>query len=319
MNIDGKILRIGTAVILCAVFLRFLGSTAAVDQEDIGSALVFLQTGRVVKLAEAVETEPVPEETQPPATEPVIVHDPVSISPEDSALVKVNDYAGKDPDMESLLLQPLSWDLTGDEPTVLILHTHATESYTKTEDYTESSQYRTLDEQYNMISIGAHIARLLKDQGIQVIHDTTLHDYPSYNGSYGNSRETIQKYLQEYPSIQLVLDLHRDAMTDSSGKQIGYTVSTDQGKAAKVMLVVGCNNSGWKENAALGAKLQVQLERLCPGICRPMALRQSRFNQDLSPGVILIETGAAGNTRQEALLAAEYVAQAIIDLSWGTQ
>ena len=321
MNIDGKILRIGAAVILCAVFVRLLGNnpSIAIDHEGIGTALVFLQTGRVVKLSKNVETQPTEESPAPAATEPEPAGFPVTFSSEDAALIQINDYAGKDPDPESLLLQQLNWELTGDEPTVLILHTHATESYLKTEEYKESSQYRTLDEGYNMLSIGDRVAALLEDRGITVLHDRTLHDYPSYNGSYSASRETIREYLKEYPSIQLVLDLHRDAMTDSGGNQIGYTVSTDWGKAAKVMLVIGCNNSSWKENAALGAKLQVQLEKLCPGICRPMALRKSRFNQDLSPGAVLIEMGSAGNTRQEALLAAEYVAQAIIDLSYGTQ
>lgn len=323
MNIDRKILRISTAVLLCAVFVRLLsgsswGSTA-ISHEDIGAALVFLQTGRIVKLSDPVENQNIEVPTQPSATEPVVLPVPVSILPEDADLVQVNDYAGKKPDIGSLLSQTLSWDLTGEEPTVLILHTHATESYLKTEEYTESSQYRTLDEGYNMLSVGDYVASLLEAGGITVLHDKTLHDYPSYNGSYGASRETVRKYLKEYPSIQLILDLHRDAMTDSSGNQIGYTVSTDNGKAAKVMLVVGCNNSGWQENAALGAKLQVQLEKLCPGICRPMALRQSRFNQDLSPGALLIELGSAGNTRQEALLAAEFVAEAILSLAYGTE
>ena len=191
------------------------------------------------------------------------------------------------------------------------------ESYEKTENYTESSAYRTLDENYNVISVGDHLAEILSRQGIAVLQDKTLHDYPSYNGSYSNSRKTLATYLQEYPSIQLVLDIHRDAMADSAGNQIGYTISTEKGTAAKVMLVVGCNNPGWQENAALAVKLQAQLEKLCPGICRPMSLRKSRFNQDLSPGAILIEMGAAGNTRQEALLAAEYVAEAILALAGG--
>lgn len=291
MHIDGKILRIGAAVILCAVFIRFLGdrSSIAVDQNDIGTALVFLQTGRIMKLSQPEGPPPTEDPTIPQSTEPEETSIPISFTEEDAAVVQINDSAGKNPNIKSLLLQPLSWDLTEDEPTVLILHTHATESYTNTENYKESSSYRTLEGEFNMLSIGQQVADLLAAEGISVLHDTTLHDYPSYNGSYSASRNTLQEYLKAYPSIQLVLDLHRDAMTDSSGKQIGYTVSTDNGKAAKVMVVVGCNHSNWKENAALGIKLQAQLEKICPGICRPMVLRQSRFNQDLSPGTLLIE------------------------------
>ena len=315
MNPDKKILRICAAALLCAVLVRFLDGYSLTDAQRsrVSAALVFLGTGRVVRMEDTVPMQQA-EETLPAPTEPL----PAVFSLEDRSLVEINDTIGAHPDAESLLLQPLNWKLCGEKPTVLILHTHASESYEKTENYTESSAYRTLDENYNVISVGDHLAETLSQQGIAVLQDKTLHDYPSYNGSYSNSRKTLAGYLQEYPSIQLVLDIHRDAMADSAGNQIGYTVSTEKGTAAKVMLVVGCNNPGWQENAALAVKLQAQLEKLCPGICRPMSLRKSRFNQDLSPGAILIEMGAAGNTRQEALLAAEYVAQAILALAGGT-
>lgn len=319
MNIDRNILRICATAILCAVFLRLLGNVSlgsALGPEDVASMALFLQTGRVVRQGDIQETTPETEptvlETAPPEKQPL------SFSPEDAQAVEIYDYAGKDPDLEALLMEPLSWDLTQEQPTVLILHTHASESYENTEGYTESSQYRTLEEGYNMISIGDAVAEALTQQGITVLHDRTLHDYPSYDGSYDNARQTISQYLSAYPSIRLVLDLHRDAMVDSSGQQIGYTVSTEKGEAAKVMLVVGCNNDAWAENMALAVKMQVRLEALCPGICRPICLRNAKFNQDQSPGALLIEMGAAGNTRQEALLAAEYVAQAIVELAVGT-
>lgn len=314
---DRKILRICTAVILCAALARLLSNYDIMqDQSKVASAVLFLGTGRVARLEETEKLQPV-EETVPTVTEPE--QTALRFSQEDAALLEIQDFSGVNPNPEELLQLPLSWDLTGEEPTVLILHTHATESYTPTEDYIESSDFRTLDEKFNVVSVGDHLAALLSRQGISVLHDKTLHDYPSYNGSYSNARQTLSRYLEEYPSIRLVLDIHRDAMSDSSGSQIGYTVSIEQGTAAQVMLVVGSNHSGWKDNAALAAKLQVQLEKLCPGICRPLVFRQSRFNQDLSQGAVLIELGAAGNTRQEALLSAEYIADAILSLAQGTE
>lgn len=325
MNIDRKILRICTTAIFCAVLLRLLGNfslgTAAdvFSPVDLASMALFFQTGRMVRQVETQET--LPQETQSPTlpepTQPE--KEPFSFSVEDAQGLEIYDYAGKEPDLSTLLMEPLTWDLTQEQPTVLILHTHASESYENTEGYEESSQYRTLDEAYNMVSIGDTITEALTEQGITVLHDRTLHDYPSYNGSYDNARETIAQYLRAYPSIRLVLDVHRDAMVDASGQQIGYTVATGKGDSAKVMLVVGCNNEAWKENMALAVKIQARLEDLCPGICRPICLRNAKFNQDQSPGALLMEMGAAGNTRQEALLAAEYVAQAIADLSKGTQ
>jgi stage II sporulation protein P len=241
----------------------------------------------------------------------------------DLDLVELTYSCGLRPDTEQLLTQPLQWDLTGDKPTVLILHTHATESYTKQgEPYTESSAYRTLDEGYNMISIGSRVAQLLREAGIEVVHDRQLHDYPSYNGSYNHARKAILAALSENPGICLVLDLHRDASGDS-GNQFRPVAAVDGANTAQIMLVMGTDAAGldhpnWQENLSLGLKLQAQLERQAPGITRPMSLRAQRFNQDLTPGSLLIEMGAAGNSHAEALRAAEQLAQAIIALSGGT-
>ena len=207
---------------------------------------------------------------------------------------------------------------------MLIIHTHASESYKKTENYTESSAYRTLNKNYNMVSIGAYVAKLLKKEGISVLHDKTIYDYPSYNGSYIAAREGIEKHLKENPSICFVLDIHRDAMQNSDGTQIGTTVKTKNGTASQLMLVVGTDAGGmrhpnWQDNLSLAVKLHAQLEQLQPGICRPISLRGQRFNQDLSPGGALVEVGAAGNTRKQALLAAEYLAEAIAALAYGVK
>ncbi|MBQ6839157.1 MAG: stage II sporulation protein P [Oscillospiraceae bacterium] len=316
MDNDRRILQICTAVLLGAVILRLLSGplgTAAqkLDTSDIATALLFLQTGRVVRLADTPQ-QPLPEETQPLPTENP-QKKPWVFTPADADLIACNSYSGHEVDVAALLAQPLDWK----DPGILILHTHATESYRNTEGYMESSDYRTLDEKYNMLSVGSYLAKLLSGTELRVHHDTTLHDYPSYNGSYENSRKTAQTCLQEDADIELILDLHRDAMVDSLGNQIGYTVDTDSGAAAKVMLVVGVWNENWQENMALAVKLHARLEQLCPGICRPISLRGSRFNQDLSAGALLIEVGAAGNTRAEALRATEILAEAIISLSAG--
>jgi stage II sporulation protein P len=164
----------------------------------------------------------------------------------------------------------------------------------------------------------------LEDGGVEVIHDRTVHDYPSYTDAYSQSRKSIQKYLKQYPDICLVLDLHRDALQDSKGNQIGYTVEVEGQAAAKVMLVVGTDVSGlkhpnWRENLSMAVKLHVQMEKTAPGLCRPISFRSQRFNQDLSTGAVILEVGAAGNTRQEALKSIEVVAKSILALAWGTE
>lgn len=332
MDIQRKSLRIGAAAIGCALLLRLLcgslvGNAAQLlGQPSLASWILFFETGRVIRPAPPQDAT-VPEETLP--------EDPVPTNPDlpepdlpvfsssDASLVQLHNYCGYSVDIPAMLQQPLQWDLTGDEPTVLILHTHATESYVNTENYPESSAYRSLDTNYNVVSVGTYLAQLLEKAGISVIHDRTLHDKPSYSGAYTQSREAAQAYLEKYPSIRLVLDLHRDSIEDSSGQQVAYTLSTPRGTAAKLMLVMGTDAGGlhypnWEENLTLAVKLQAQLEKNNPGLCRPLSFRSSRFNQDLSPGAVLVEMGSAGNTRQQALLSAELLAKAIAELAHGT-
>lgn len=337
MDLQQRSLRIGAMAVAGAILLRLLGggllSSAAqfFTSPQAAAILLYLETGRLVRFpdntAGKAPTETIPEQTQqsqkPGVMEPEPVLPGVVFTPSDAELVKVDSLCGYTVNTQQLLLQPLVWELAGQGPTVLILHTHGTESFENTEGYEESSDYRTLDTQYNMISVGDRLAELLEAQGISVIHDRKLHDNPSYSGSYQNARSQIEKYLEQYPTIRLVLDLHRDAVTDSSGEQMCFTVSSAGQKAAQLMLVMGSDAGGlvhpdWQDNMALAVKLQAQLEKICTGICRPISFRSQRFNQDLSSGALLIEVGAAGNTRQEALLSVEILTKAIVALSHGT-
>ncbi len=329
MDTDRRVLQVGTAVIVCALLLRLLSGSVTKTgkispvKQTAARVILFLETGRLWEspaepIAQTLPQQPTEAATQP--EEPEAVKTPVSFSPEDASLVSLRNTSNFSVDIAAALQSPLSWDLTGENPTVLIIHTHGTESYVNSEGYTESSPYRTLDTGYNVVSVGDRLAEALTQRGISVLHDPTLHDYPSYNGSYNLARETVSRYLAQYPSIRLVLDLHRDAVTDAGGDQVGYSLSTDAGSAAKMMLVLGSDTAGlshpnWQENFSLGVKLHAQLEKIQPGICRDLSLRASRFNQDLMPGMVLVEMGAAGNTRQEALLSADILAQAISGLA----
>lgn len=252
------------------------------------------------------------EKTQPPApleTEPEAV---VSFSATDLSLVDISNLCGAQADPLALLCGSLDWNLMGREPTVLIVHTHTTEAYADTWDRVN---YRTREESGNMLAIGDEVARVLALGGITAIHDRTVHDDPDYNGAYAAARKTVQAYLEEYPSICLVLDLHRDAV---SGETPLITAATVDGQpSAQLMLVQGCNFAGWEWNYALGLKLSALLERADPGITRPISLRSKIYNLDLCPGSLLVEVGAAGNTLQEAKIAANALARAIIVLAKG--
>lgn len=225
----------------------------------------------------------------------------------------------KKPDIGKLLVKPLDWNLFGEDPSVLILHTHATESYTRQKEaYQESASWRTLDDQYNMLAIGRLVGQLLEEAGIRVLQDETLHDYPSYNGSYTRARKSIRDYLKENSGIRLILDLHRDAAGTETHQMRTQAVVNGE-SSAQLMIVIGTNHEGYEENLSLGLKLHAQLEQQAPGIMRPLQLRGQRFNQDLNNGALLIEVGAAGNSHPEARTAATELAKAIIALARGTQ
>lgn len=213
-------------------------------------------------------------------------------------------------------------DLTNqnDGPQVLIFHSHATEAYTMdgTDLYEESDSYRTLDTRQNVVRVGAEMAAILEAAGIQVIHDTTLYDYPSYNEAYTRSSAAVDQWLEEYPSIQLVIDVHRDALAAEDGT-LYKTVAGTVDNCAQVMLVMGSDATGqkhpnWRVNLSLAVSIQKAITDRWATLARPIVLRTSRFNQHQSTGEILLEVGTHGNTLQEAITAGRLFARTIADM-----
>ena len=206
-------------------------------------------------------------------------------------------------------------------PQILILHTHGSEAYTPdgTDVYEESSSYRTTDTQYNVVRVGDEMAEVFSSYGIQVIHDRTLYDYPQYNGAYTRSAASIEKYLEQYPSIQVILDVHRDAIIDANGTNYKVVTEADGQKVAQVMLVVGTDLGGaahpdWRQNLTFAVKLQQQMNGRYPTLARPIALRAARYNQQYRVGSLLVEVGSHGNTLQEAIAGGRRFAAALAEL-----
>lgn len=218
----------------------------------------------------------------------------------------------------SELQKPFAAALGESEPQVLILHTHGSEAYTPvpgTEGIVWSGDYRTTDYRYNVVRVGDEMAEVLGKAGISVLHDRTLYDYPNYTGAYDRALAAIQTYLEKYPSIRFVLDVHRDAIEDGQGNQYKAVSEVEGvGIPAQMSLVMGSDGSGlehpnWLENLRLAAAVQQDVLEHYPTLMRPVLLRNSRYNQHATTGSLLLEVGAAGNSPEEAVLAGRLFAE----------
>jgi len=208
--------------------------------------------------------------------------------------------------------QPAVKIVRNSTPQVLIYHTHTTEAFL--------GDTRSQDKSKSVVAVGDRIAAQLKAAGINVVHDTTLHDYPSYNGSYDRSKVTIQNNLKKYPGIQVTLDIHRDAMGTSDGTRIKPTAVINGKKAAQVMIISGCDDDGtlgfpnWEYNLRLAMRLQKSMADLYPGLGRPLNFCARKYNENMTKGSLLVEFGTEVNTLDEAAYAGELFGKALVSV-----
>ena len=214
---------------------------------------------------------------------------------------------------------PFAVEWNSPDPQILIMHTHATESYQTWPDpvfdpgYTARSKSTAL----NMCAVGEKMAQVLNAAGIRTLHDETLYDAPGYTDSYKRSRAGVQTYLERYPSIKVVLDVHRDAIEDSDGTRVKPVCEIDGESTAQVMVIAGCDNGSsialpnWRLNLRFAAEWETAMESAYPGLTRPVLCGYRFYNQDLTTGSLLIEIGGHANTLDEALRAGEYAAKAL--------
>lgn len=216
-------------------------------------------------------------------------------------------------DASQLTGAPAAAECPADGPQVLIVHTHGTEAYTMPagEEYEASDDHRTLEKEKNMIRVGDEIAAVLSLYGISVLHDRQIHD-TDYNSAYDKSYDSAAAYLQKYPSLSFVLDIHRDAISDADGKQY-KVVSEEDPRAAQLSIVMGSNYSAWMDNFRLAAAVQAHLLKDHPTLMRPILLRPYGYNQSLCTGYLLVEVGAAGNSLDEAIYSARLFASAFAE------
>lgn len=239
----------------------------------------------------------------------------------------MNNYTTYDVNMGELAAAPVNFQYQQGKKQVLIVHTHTTESYMPTDStsYDRNMSFRSRNESENMVAVGEVLAQQLESMGIGVIHDKTVHDYPSYNGSYNAARKTIEQQLAQNPDIAMVLDLHRDAMMDGETGLMYKTVTQLEGETyAQMMLVMGTDQGGlthdnWRENLKMAFKVQDSLNNLVPNIARPVSLKQARYNEHATLNSLLVEMGTCGNTIEEAKRSAKVLGQAVGEILLSTK
>lgn len=226
-------------------------------------------------------------------------------------------------DLDALLQKtfPIKDVIPENEPLVLVIHTHGSESYLDNgyDFYASDETFRSLDAEKTVVHIGDLLCEKLDSLGIKTIHDRTMYDTTDFNRSYNYSREGIKKALAEYPSIRFVIDLHRDSVFDSNGKNIKPLTTLNGKECAQLMLVVGTDEGGsnhpnWRDNLTFATHLQQKMNDLYPTLARPINLRSSAFNQALTKGSVILEVGSCGNTVEEAENAILLFAQAYAGL-----
>lgn len=222
---------------------------------------------------------------------------------------------GTDYNLTEEILKP---DIEVNNKNIMIFHTHTCESYTATEkfNYTQTGTYRTTDLNYNVARVGTELKNQLLSYNYNVIHDTTYHDYPAYNGSYDRSLNTVRNLLLANKDTDVIFDLHRDAIADYS---YAPTVKIGEEYAAQLMFVIGTDGGGlehqnWQQNLKFAVKIQEKANELYPGLFKPIVLRNSRYNQHLSKAAGIIEVGATGNTMEQCLTSMKYLAKVVSEV-----
>ena len=260
-------------------------------------------------------------------------NDPIAGTPIVSLTLNPSEYGENHINNESIQsTNPdgyLAWDVSckiGEEPLVLILHTHTTEGYLEKGEVIPKGEIGaatyTKDPAKNVLSVGEVLYRVLNEEGIPAIHCTTLHDGNGRMGAYESAAESIRFFLAHYPSISYVIDLHRDAILTSDGAYVRAVTEAQGESYAQVMAVVGSDGNGthhpgWEKNLALAQKLRAALNWEVPNLCRPTVLRNASYNQEMSPYAMLLEIGTGGNTVEEAKASAVLVGRALAALIRG--
>jgi stage II sporulation protein P len=210
----------------------------------------------------------------------------------------------------------------GTSPLIAVYHTHSSEAYHGPSGHAKGKSYSGSDYVWGkttgLIAVGDELGRVLtEDYRIPVVHSRNIHDYPIFRDAYANSATTAREILRKYPSVRLLLDLHRDGLADVDRDFITTVMGGE--RLARISLVVGRGQPGlpnphWEKNLALAQRLHAKMEEMYPGLSRGVTVRNWPYNQELSDRALLLEIGDHYNTKEEALKSAALLADCLAAL-----
>lgn len=236
--------------------------------------------------------------------------------------VAVQNRTSQSMDIKKVLSEPVDLKITDkSKPSVLIYHTHTTESYQMldTDWFTKSYQTRSNLATRNMVRVGDEIVKQLEAAGFAVIHDTKIYD-ATYNGAYYRSEDAIEAYQKKYPQLQVLLDIHRDAIQTNDTTRIKPIATINGKKAAQIMIISGCEGGGvtnfpdWRYNLRFATQLQKVCEESYPGLMRPLYFCNRQYNMHKSHCSLLLEMGSDSNTLDEAAYSGRMLGKALSQL-----
>lgn len=205
-------------------------------------------------------------------------------------------------------LQAMGWLY---QPQMLIYHSHNIESYKPTSGKTHIYD----NPEQTVVRVGAHLADELAKLGVKVAHSRTDNSSKDFTAAYATALKTVTAALQDNPSTEYVIDLHRDA-----GPRSATTMVLQGQSIARLYLVVGANEKlghpNWEKNYQYAQRLHKKLEELYPGLSRGILVRDTaRFNQHVRDKSLLVEVGGENNTMDEALRATTCLAKAMAEVA----
>ena len=198
------------------------------------------------------------------------------------------------------------------EPLVLIVHTHGTEAFSDESLVCYNDDFnvpRSENVSKNVVAVGKTLCEALNKKGVPTLHCETMHDKESYISAYERSGESIRYYLEKYPSVRYVFDVHRDSVIRSDLTKLRPVTLRNGEPCAQIMMIVGSDEKGageydWENNLLLAEAIQQHLFADTLGIARQIYLRGASYNQQYAQYGLLLEVGSCGNSLSEAKLAA---------------